>query len=263
MILRQAEPAPPFRDIVRSYWYMESEDTALREQKIIPDGFPELIFHFGDPFRINLDSQWKLQKKQLLAGQITRYFYLQNTGRTGIFALKLQPWAGSYFFHRPMRSLMDQVVSLSGKPKSIFSQLADSRELSFRERIELSEKILSEFHPQSSVPVNFKVAVNRVVEEKGMMAIADLSKITGISERSMERYFQYYIGLSPKFYCRVIRLSHIFRLVSERGSWSDISYQAGFYDQAHFIRDFREFIGEEPSRYGFDEKNMANFFLRP
>ena len=43
--------------------------------------------------------------------------------------------------------------------------------------------------------------------------------------------------------------------------WLDITYDSGYYDQAHFIKNFKEFTGESPSAYGFEEKNMANFFL--
>ncbi len=44
-------------------------------------------------------------------------------------------------------------------------------------------------------------------------------------------------------------------------SWVDLTYKSGFYDQSHFIKDFREFTGENPTNYLFDEQNMANFFM--
>jgi transcriptional regulator GlxA family with amidase domain len=85
----------------------------------------------------------------------------------------------------------------------------------------------------------------------------------GLSERSLERYFKQWIGLTPKFYSRIIRFAHIFELVNkDQKNWAEISAQAGFYDQAHFIKNFRAFTGEEPSKYGFKEANMANFFLQ-
>ena len=44
--------------------------------------------------------------------------------------------------------------------------------------------------------------------------------------------------------------------------WSDVSFLAGYYDQSHFIKNFKEFTGENPSDYGFNDINMANFFLK-
>jgi AraC-like DNA-binding protein len=45
--------------------------------------------------------------------------------------------------------------------------------------------------------------------------------------------------------------------------WTSLAYEAAFFDQAHFIKDFKHFTGENPGKYSFDEKNMANFFLMP
>ena len=92
------------------------------------------------------------------------------------------------------------------------------------------------------------------------MVVCDVS---GKNERQIERLFSKYIGLSPKFYSRIIRFSHIFELMrSKDNSWGDLVYKSGFYDQSHFIKNFKEFTGEDPSSYGFEEKNMANFHLK-
>ncbi len=96
-----------------------------------------------------------------------------------------------------------------------------------------------------------------------MVAVAVMAQSIGLSERQLERLFKKYIGLSPKFYTRIIRFSTIFELIQQEDpGWAGLAYESGFYDQSHFIRNFKAFTGEDPSRYGFDEKNMANFFLK-
>jgi AraC-like DNA-binding protein len=45
-------------------------------------------------------------------------------------------------------------------------------------------------------------------------------------------------------------------------SWLDITHRSGYFDQSHFIKDFKAFSGEDPSKYFFDTPNMANFFLK-
>ena len=102
-----------------------------------------------------------------------------------------------------------------------------------------------------------------LIDSKGEIPIQEVVNLSGISERSLERYFKHHIGLSPKFYCRILRFANVFKLIQSDGfNWSDIAYLAGFYDQSHFIKNFKEFTGEEPSNYGFDAQNMANFFLK-
>mgnify|MGYP001801732866 CR=1 FL=1 len=93
--------------------------------------------------------------------------------------------------------------------------------------------------------------------------MASLCDQVASSQRKLERQFKSHVGLSPKFYARIIRLGHIFELMQQGDqSWSDLVYHSGFYDQSHFIKNFKEFTGEDPSSYGFEAENMANFHLR-
>ena len=95
-----------------------------------------------------------------------------------------------------------------------------------------------------------------------MVTVAVMATAAGVSERQLERLFKKYIGLSPKYYARIIRFNYIFKLIHLKNtSWAEVVYQSGFYDQSHFIRNFKAFTGEDPSSYYFEEKNMANFFL--
>ena len=97
----------------------------------------------------------------------------------------------------------------------------------------------------------------------GTITIEEIQKQFFITERQVQRLFQKYIGLSPKFYCRIIRFNYIFQLLKEKPlSWLDVTHLSGYFDQSHFIRDFKAFTGEEPSNYFFDAPDMANFFLK-
>ncbi len=95
-----------------------------------------------------------------------------------------------------------------------------------------------------------------------MATVAELCQAGSLGERQLQRLFKRYIGLSPKYYARIIRFNHIFQLIKEGGhNWAEIIFLSGYYDQSHFIRNFKAFTGEDPSGYFFQEQNMANFFL--
>ena len=101
-----------------------------------------------------------------------------------------------------------------------------------------------------------------IFNSKGMATVTEMTTIAGVGERQLERLFKKYVGLSPKYYARIIRFNYIFQLIkSKNSSWTEIVYQSGYYDQSHFIRNFKAFTGEDPSSYFFEENNMANFFL--
>jgi len=112
MNFRRVEPTDGAKHWVESYWIIESDDNAIHDQKIIPDGYPEIIFHFADQYRINISGSWEDQAFSLLAGQIKQHFYLRNTGRVSILGVKLQPHTFMQLFKFEMSSITDKVVSL-------------------------------------------------------------------------------------------------------------------------------------------------------
>jgi AraC-like DNA-binding protein len=82
-------------------------------------------------------------------------------------------------------------------------------------------------------------------------AISEVSGRTGLSRRRFIRMFDDQVGLTPKLFCRVRRFHQAVRLVARGGPirWAQLSLDCGYFDQAHFIRDFTEFCGFSPSAY--------------
>src|SRR5688500_15388894 len=111
MVFNRIQPSGSIKHFVDCYWMVDDEDMTVKIQKIIPDGFAEIIFHYGDPYKIQIEDDWELQSDFLLAGQITKYFYLANCGRTGSFGIKFKPAAVSHIFNLSMKEYTDKVVS--------------------------------------------------------------------------------------------------------------------------------------------------------
>ena len=78
-----------------------------------------------------------------------------------------------------------------------------------------------------------------------------LSDHAGLSGRRLARLFALEVGLTPKLYARVLRFRRVLQLthVDRPVDWSDIAHRCGYFDQAHFIRDFKEFSGLTPGDY--------------
>ena len=266
MIFKRVAPSSGLAELIECYWIVESHDPAPRQQKIIPDGFPEIIFHYGDPYRIKLGRRWEPQSKSLLAGQLSKFFFLENTGVSGIIGIKLKPAALTHLFDCTMHRYTDQVVDLH----EAFGNRLQAMESELRSRkshdamIVILDRTFMELAEAAPVAAtNIDKAIDLVFDSKGMIPVADLAAAIGVGERQVERLFKKYVGLSPKLYARVIRFNYIFQLIQEGNPvWTGIAYDSGFYDQSHFIRNFKAFTGEDPTAYIFGEKNMANFFLR-
>ena len=85
----------------------------------------------------------------------------------------------------------------------------------------------------------------------GVTELCRLVRESGHSVRQFNRAFLQQIGMTPKRYARVARFGYAMRLKLERPllTWTDVSQQAGYYDQNHMVKDFRSLVGEVPSAY--------------
>lgn len=263
MHFERVRPAAELSAYVEWFWGMKSDQQEPEQQKIVPDGFPEMIFHFGDPYRIHLHGRWHRQARALLGGQLKRFFLLENTGATDIFGITFRPAALTHLFGLNMANYADSVVTLRQVPgpwTALTNQLHTCAD--FDERVKVTAEFLNAYTPQAATQ-----AIDRCLDilfhTHGTASIEQVCRDAGVSERQLQRFCLRYIGLSPKFYARILRFSHLLLLIKEgKTSWSDVVHLSGYYDQSHFIRDFKAFTGEDPTRFRYREKTMTSFFTR-
>lgn len=262
MNFERIRPGSALAPFVEWYWSVESADPTPRVQKIVPDGYPEFIFHYGDPFRIRLADRWNKQGRALVGGQMLKHFFLENTGVTEMFGITFKPAALTHLLQISMRPLTGKVIELSELPQTV-SRMADAIGSckTMSDRITAAEKFLQ--------PLTTKVPEEHVVdrslailrEHAGLVPILPMCASLGITDRHLQRLYNKYVGLSPKYYSRIIRFSTIFTQMKEgKVSWADVIHASGYYDQSHFIRDFKAFTGEDPSGFQFQEPSLTNFF---
>ncbi|WP_436517590.1 DUF6597 domain-containing transcriptional factor [Ekhidna sp. To15] len=257
-------PADSLKQLVKEYWVFENDDPAIHTQKIIPDGYSEIIIHYGESYRINLSGTWESQSSLLFSSQISKFFFLENTGKSGMVGIKLHPTAFYQLFHLDVSPFTDKVLELEAIIGDPATELRTSTHgNSIAHRVELVEKWmknqLQNLQPQPKIDQ----CIKEIHESHGMIDIEQMADHVQLSTRQLERLFKKIIGLTPKFYCRIIRFNYIFEVIKDqKDSWIRTALQSGFFDQSHFIKNFKEFTGEEPSNYGFDEVNLANFFLK-
>ena len=106
-----------------------------------------------------------------------------------------------------------------------------------------------------------RYALAHLVCEPHSSTIGTIIDELGLSPRRFIQVFSEQVGMTPKLFCRVRRfqraLSQIQRL--RDGMWADLAAECGYYDQAHFISDFKEFCGITPSQYFKQAPEYPNF----
>jgi AraC-like DNA-binding protein len=111
---------------------------------------------------------------------------------------------------------------------------------------------------RSTLPID--AVLMEVVKKGGLMTVEDMANTACISFRQLERQFQQRIGMTPKFFARLTRFAKAWAMKEGNPtmSWTNIAYHCGYFDQMHFIRDFKDFAGVPPSVIEAEIKEFPN-----
>ncbi len=107
-----------------------------------------------------------------------------------------------------------------------------------------------------------QIAAQMLYREKGQFRVAELAEYCNLSTRQLQRQFQNVVGVSPKTLARAIRFEEIRNtlMFNPDTSLTDLAYEFGYTDQAHFIRDFKEFAGKTPGEFAAETRALQTVF---
>ncbi|UII79418.1 helix-turn-helix domain-containing protein [Flagellimonas sp. CMM7] len=258
------QPHPDLSAIVNFYWTLEVPfDVNNSKQKIIPDGFIEMTFNLGDKIkRYTSDSEFILHPCAMVMGQRTKSYYIEPTGDVNSFAICFYPYGFSNFVDTPLKNLVDKEIPL----KDLLGEIA-AKELEKKivnasnkqQRIKIVESfLLNKLNEETTIENIVKTTVDALYLANGNVPIKDILKEDLSKRRQLERKFAKQIGVSPKQLGKVIRLQTALKMLlnNETESLTNIAYKSEYYDQAHFIKDFKEFTGVKPTAF-LGNENMA------
>ncbi|GAB4020379.1 helix-turn-helix domain-containing protein [Spirosoma koreense] len=254
---QEFKPSLALQPFVECYWLHQFEtvtNEASPIQRCMPFGALELILHLDDNrAHVLLDNRWEKLPQGFFVGLYRDTVHWKPVGTGRKFGIRLKPESLLQLFNVPVASLFNQFTSLEnffGRPinrlvEDVYGVQA------VQEVIRVVESfLLTQFRNLSAEP-NYVIDAARLIRQaKGNLSIEALSRHLAISKRQLERSFKDTYGTTPKVYQRIIRFRNAyesFQQTSTAPNWLDISYNLGYADQAHFIRDFREFANEVPT----------------
>jgi AraC-like DNA-binding protein len=254
-------PHPALRFAVECYWIVEGTD--IFSSKIIPDGRPELIFHYGDHYQQEISGKLLRQSESLAAGQITRPITISPSGNSGVFGVKFFPTGFWKLFGLKMDLLTNQTLDLRDvlrlNTSSLTQQLAEHN--SHASRIAIVEKFLLK-KVSARMRCDADVAISMMERCEYQESVTTIARQSKISVRKLQRSFSEVVGVTPKMYQRLLRFNKIFKCLQNPSLTKvEASYLCGYFDQAHFNKDFKQFTEEDPSSYFKSNHAFANFFL--
>nr|WP_308463773.1 helix-turn-helix domain-containing protein [Chitinophaga nivalis] len=116
-------------------------------------------------------------------------------------------------------------------------------------KIAFMEKVLLSALPSSTPDLLVTHAVQQITIHKGNLPIKELARQLFVSQDAFEKRFRRVVGSSPKQFATVTRLRNTIDNYTPGQSFTELAYAAGYFDQAHFIRDFKTFTGKTPGQF--------------
>lgn len=261
------EPHQDLAAFVKCYWTLEAPKEATPEKNtIVPDGCMKMIFHYGAPYKhYDKDGEGTLLPKGFIIGQLTRPYEVEPTGVTGTFFVCFHPNGFLPFATLPIKDMENTAVplhNLFGDDGQTLEQKILSANFT-SERIELIEKFLFQrLNDPDAYDRIVQSTVKTILTANGQLSVNELSGQNNVSRRQLARKFSSDIGLSPKQLSKTIRLQATLKalLKNKPTSLTDLAYENEYYDQAHFIKDFKEFTGLTPKEFYGDHLKMSLIF---
>jgi AraC-like DNA-binding protein len=250
---RHILPDPALRPFVRSYWYFRRETplAVYHEEYMHPRGGFGVAFNFGD--HLALDSQ-PLVDPLFLDGANTLSRKMGFAGRVEMMGVRFHEGGAYPFLAIPLAELRNEVAALDAldRPALIRLHTRLYETDSLPGRIQLMDAwLLGRLSLGKERDALIPASLTMLRRGGGRLSIPTLAENFAISQRQLERLFLRDVGMSPKKYAQLLRVEKA-RLALKtltRQNHSRLAAELGYYDQAHFIRDFQAVIGMTPYRY--------------
>ncbi len=264
MLYREYEPTGTARSFIKCYWLLDDPSPSPEPQRLFPDGRPELIFNLAGPFESKSNDSWRKQPQSFVVGQITGPMVIRPCGPAMILGVRLHAYGANRIFKEPSAELTGNVVALSdidSPLRELTDRLHDCRSPGDRVRIVEEAVVHQSANNSRAHDPAIAFAANEFERTRGLASIAEVAHQLGISLRQFQRRFVAAVGIGPKLFCRMQRFQLVVRAMGQPDhDWTDIAIGAGYFDQAHLIRDFRQFTGTTPRALVETELKLNKLF---
>ena len=246
MNIERYVPAEILRPFVKTLMILESENGV--DNRLLPDTSIALVFRL----RGGVTQDSRPLPSSALNGLRRSSRYVGYSQSSAVLLALFQEGAAAAFFREPLHTLFGESAPLDNfiprrKLDEVEGRLADLS--ANRRRIDLVERFLISEMRAPDTDGLVREAVRRIQRADGNLRIRDLASGLHISQDPLEKRFRKAVGSSPKQFSSIVRLKSVIDSHTVGVSLSESAHAAGYFDQAHFIKDFRLFTGQAPGEF--------------
>jgi AraC-like DNA-binding protein len=243
-------PADRLKQYIK--YFIVSENLAGNVYKVFPSTSLVLGFQYqGQLVTVTNGIETRLASSGI-TGITDRYKLFKNPDEIGTILVYFTETGLAHFSTSPANELFNQSISLD----NIFDRdkIQETEEKirlaqTQKQRILIVERFfLSQLKDIQSDKIIIE-AVKLIYQSKGTIKITELNKKLFISQSPLEKRFRKLVGTTPKKFASIVRFNTVLNTMNDSKSLTEICYENNFFDQAHFIKDFKQYTGDSPEKF--------------
>lgn len=270
MLFEQCVPEGDPGTYVGTYIYYQGFMPEHQVERVVPDGSIYLIFELDGMTRQTFVNESLAPKGEFRGAWVsaaqTEYLSISAHANSEMFVVQFKPGGAARLLNGDISQYSNQVI--------------DARELLGEEVMALRQQLLEAVDPaarfaavttylnqhcRAADAIDTVVAdLVQAIQENSTAKLKDLIRDAGYSQKQLIHHFKQRVGLTPKSYQRIVRFNELLPkiMAKQTVAWNTISVECDYFDQSHFIKEFRTFCGYSPKQFLVEQKDHggANFF---
>lgn len=247
---------PPVIEALKPYisrWlHTYSEADPGFDMALPPTGVMYLTFVYGDEMTLQFgDGAPAPSPKLFVGGQVHHYMPVSRiAGRVGLMGVEFTPTGFHRLFRQDCSALTDRATPLSDLIPALAARLEKclTKEANTARRLTLLEEFLLERIADAPATPVMDEAVTQIEQAYGCISVDAVARHCGVGARQLHRQFLKVVGIGPKHFAKSVQIRRVLLAIEQvdTGKLAALAQSAGYFDQAHFVRDFQRMIGTNP-----------------
>lgn len=260
-MIESIKPTGILSKYIQNYFIVETYNSIdfMPKERVYPTGNATMVFHYGSPSIFQKkDSSKNIEPNLVICGQQTSYYDLSLSGKTGMILIVFRPHGVKSFFNFPITELLNENLSLHDLLNNETIELEDKlfNSPNNKQRITHLENFLIKRLIHNDEFERVEHALEIIENSKGQIKAQDIAPEVCLGIKQFERTFSKYVGINPKKYASIVRFKNVIQMKRkhDNSSMFQLAFDNGYYDQSHFIHDFKSFTGLSPKEFFIDFK---------